>query len=112
MQRIQRKRTPGWRMPPGAKYVGRPTDWGNPYKVVKEDGAFWVVGPRGNYWHGPTQKDEAIEKAVSLYRHYLDGMIGTGRLRLDELRGHDLACFCRLDQPCHVDVILEVMQQS
>ena len=24
------------------------------------------------------------------------------------LRGHDLACWCPLDQPCHADVLLEV----
>ena len=28
-QRIQRKRTRGWRMPEGAVYVGRPSKWGN-----------------------------------------------------------------------------------
>lgn len=32
-QRIQRKRVKGWRMPPGAVYVGRPSDWGNPFRV-------------------------------------------------------------------------------
>jgi hypothetical protein len=26
----------------------------------------------------------------------------------DELRGHDLACWCRLDHPCHGDVLLEL----
>jgi hypothetical protein len=31
-QRIQRRRTKGWRMPPGAVYVGRPTRWGNPFR--------------------------------------------------------------------------------
>lgn len=25
-----------------------------------------------------------------------------------ELRGHDLACWCPLDQPCHADVLLEL----
>lgn len=32
-QRIQRKRTKGWRMPEGAIYVGRPSPWRNPFKV-------------------------------------------------------------------------------
>lgn len=32
-QRIQRKRTKGWRMPEGAVYVGRPSKWGNPFKL-------------------------------------------------------------------------------
>ncbi len=30
-QRIQRKRTKGWKMPPNTIYVGRPTVWGNPF---------------------------------------------------------------------------------
>ena len=25
-----------------------------------------------------------------------------------DLRGHDLACWCPLDQPCHADVLLEL----
>jgi hypothetical protein len=24
------------------------------------------------------------------------------------LKGKDLACWCRLDQPCHADVLLEI----
>ena len=32
-QRIQRKRTKGWKMPEGAVYVGRPTKWGNPFRL-------------------------------------------------------------------------------
>jgi hypothetical protein len=32
-ERIQRKRVKGWRMPPGAVYVGRPTRWGNPFAI-------------------------------------------------------------------------------
>jgi len=47
-QRIQRRRTKGWRMPENAKYVGRGTQWGNPYKVGEAqvrmpalDGSAW-----------------------------------------------------------------------
>jgi hypothetical protein len=25
-----------------------------------------------------------------------------------KLRGHDLACFCELDEPCHADVLIEI----
>lgn len=32
-KRIQRKRTKGWKMPEGTVYVGRPTQWGNPFAV-------------------------------------------------------------------------------
>ena len=34
--RIQRRRQRGWRAPPGALYVGRPTRWGNPYETAEE----------------------------------------------------------------------------
>lgn len=27
---------------------------------------------------------------------------------IGQLRGHDLACWCPLDQPCHADVLLEL----
>ena len=27
---------------------------------------------------------------------------------VEELRGHDLACWCPLGQPCHADVLLEI----
>ena len=30
----------------------------------------------------------------------------------NELRGHDLACWCPLDQPCHADVLLELANAS
>jgi hypothetical protein len=31
--RVQLSRKKGWKMPPNTIYVGRPTKWGNPYKV-------------------------------------------------------------------------------
>lgn len=31
---------------------------------------------------------------------------------LEPLRGHDLACWCPLDVPCHADVLLELLGAS
>ena len=88
-KRIQRRRTRGWRMPPGAVYVGRPTKWGNPFPVGEpgEDGL-------------PMDRSETVAR----YRRY----IGT-RSDLDprELRGKDLVCWCPLEEPCHADVLLQ-----
>lgn len=36
-RRIQRKRTKGWKMPENTVYVGRPTKWGNPWRVGDVD---------------------------------------------------------------------------
>lgn len=84
--RVQRKRTKGWRMPPDTIYVGRGTQWGN----VHRPGC------------GPCCHDAG--DAVRLFRADVErGEYGD----LAALRGKNLACWCRLDQPCHADVLLE-----
>lgn len=88
---IQRRRTKGWRMPVGAVYVGRPTEWGNPY---------WVGGWRDEVKDG---RVETTDEAVRLFREQVAPW-----LDLAPLRGKDLACYCPLDQPCHRDVLLEL----
>lgn len=85
-QRVQRKRTKGWKAPESAVYVGRPTKWGNPFQVAQY----------------------GAERAVRNFRGHIAGLIGIGVLDLEELRGKDLMCFCPLDQPCHADVLLEL----
>ena len=89
-KRIQVKRTKGFRLPPGAVYVARPTKWGNPFRP----------GPR-----------LTREKMVAKYRAYLlkrpDLMAA-----LPELRGADLACWCKPDEACHADVLIELANRS
>lgn len=97
MKRIQRKRTKGWKMPEGAVYVGRPTQWGNP-------------------WLADVSYYGSLESArfctVALYQQWLQGTHNSTTLPptpdLAPLRGKDLACWCPLDQPCHADVLLEL----
>ena len=85
-------------MPPNTVYVGRPTKWGNPYKVGQ------AVGPN-------TPLMTAAE-AVSNYRDWLGACNEystiSEKVARQELRGKNLACFCPLDQPCHADVLLEI----
>ena len=69
-------------------YVGRPSKWGNPYRV------------------GPLPAVEAVE-------HYRADLLA-GRLVVSvadvraELRGKDLACWCAPGQACHGDLLLEL----
>ena len=102
-RRIQRRRTKGWRMPLGAVFVGRPSRWGNP----------WRAGDPGPRVAGSAAGDRP---------YYLDAMLAVGAFErltvpeqlavvpdwLDPLRGRDLVCWCRLDQPCHADVLLKL----
>lgn len=45
-QRIQRRRTPGWRMPEGAVYVGRPGRFGNPFAYLDRSRGLVRYGPQ------------------------------------------------------------------
>lgn len=101
-------------MPEGAIYVGRPTKWGNPFAVVqmapvmglKSAQPTWaVVG--GDVIVRFDSKDLAVANAVDRFRRWLRQNL-TSEQWLKPLRGHDLACFCPLDQPCHADVLLEI----
>lgn len=104
-KRIQRRRTRGWRMPAGSVYVGRPTKWGNRFKV----GDIW---DQSLVWHLPswgeanTRDGETVlspQLAVELFRQH----VYSSRDAALELRGKDLVCWCPLDQPCHADALLE-----
>lgn len=106
-KRYQRRRTLGSKMPESAVYVGRPTKWGNPYRV-EPDATQIVTHPNGSWW---TCFNGAAAFAVGQFRvdlvtGELPGITVADVVR--ELQGRDLVCWCRLDQPCHADVLLEV----
>lgn len=105
-ERIQRKRAKGWRMPPDTIIVDRSTKWGNPFRV------------------GPGR---AQAYAVKLFEHMLNGYIAVSAdptmeeqeayrsmlIRdLAELKGKNLACWCRPDQPCHADALLKLANRT
>jgi hypothetical protein len=77
------------RVPEGAVYVGRAAPglpasrFRNPY-TVKEHG----------------------EEAMNLFYRYLDRNPELVEAARRELAGKDLACWCKLDQPCHADELL------
>lgn len=78
-------------------FVGRPTKWGNRFKVgddILVDGV-------------PKAKLTA-DMAVYLFRLWLNRDENLLRQVRAELRGHDLACFCPLDQQCHAAVLLQI----
>lgn len=92
MPRVLNKRVDA--IPPDAVYVGRPSRWGNSFRVglgcSQEDAV-----RRHKLW---------IEEQVKL------GNVGFGkkfRYNLDELKGKDLVCWCA-PLPCHADVLLEL----
>lgn len=117
-------------MPEGAIYVGRPSRWGNPYQV----GAV-VVQPTNDYapianphcehlaparsstpceverisWRSGSYRQTwfVIEDAATAVRLFRELCEYEG-YDMSGLRGHDLACWCPLDQLCHADVLLDL----
>lgn len=111
-ERITLSRAKGWRMPANTVKVDRTTIWGNPWKVAE----FYYPG-----WNTPTL---AQAETVRLFRAAVSGFDSNGSFcrpiahpesrigiiiaRLPELRGKNLACWCKPGEPCHADVLLEL----
>ena len=108
-KRIQRQRIRGWRMPENAVYVGRPTKWGNPFKVgewVRDDSplAAYLDVPGGWTMLSCVKiltAQQAVDAHCAWLMEYPPLMAA-----LPELLGKDLACWCPLDSECHADVLL------
>ena len=80
-------------MPENTVYVGRPGKWGNPLKLP------WVSDP------------EAARKTLVLeYEKWL--LRGDLKIKVEdvknELSGKNLACWCKIGEPCHADVLLKI----
>ncbi|MFI6334153.1 DUF4326 domain-containing protein [Streptomyces sp. NPDC050535] len=87
-ERIQQKRTRGWRKPQGAVSVVRPHRWGNPHTVAE---------------HG-------AQRAVGLFEADLvEGRLPyTTDVVQKELGSRPLMCWCPVGSPCHGDVLLRI----
>jgi hypothetical protein len=94
-QRIQLSRKKGWKLPPNTVVVARPRKWGNPYRVGQTDVDGSII-------------DQA--KAVRLFRLMMKqtACVSLVESAQRELRGKNLACWCRPGTPCHADVLLEI----
>lgn len=114
-QRIQRKRSKGWTMPPNTVYVGRPTQWGNPFKV----GGYYRLGKGWTWCQSHVEGGgfgftlmESVEQCAEWYRQMTENHTPQFVQRLqNELRGKDLCCWCKVGDPCHADILLEIANQ-
>jgi len=90
--RVLNKKTDN--VPPDAVYVGRPSKWGNPFKVG-------IDGTR--------------EEVVELFKAEMNGRLQANpsliAILKGELQGKDLACWCA-PLPCHADILLEIANRS
>lgn len=91
-------------MPKNTVVVSRPGKWGNPF----------IVGKHGD-------RKYCVELFRKLCGGYLcisldaacisdqEQFLKHAKLHLTDLRGKNLACWCRMDgEPCHADVLLKI----
>lgn len=111
LERTQRKRAKGWKMPPNTVSVTRPGPYGNPY-TIKDAREAGYKGPDA----------EVAQMCVDLFRrdwretmrsaamHPRHPFMPFGKpVYLGPLVGKNLACWCKPGAPCHADVLLEIV---
>lgn len=96
-------------MPPNTVKVTRPSAWGNDYVVWRDDEGHWTVSNGGCHWQVSSKAEGNNLAAAKFDRdatkraaHY------GGATWLAPLRGKNLACWCKLGEPCHADVLLRL----
>lgn len=97
--RVQLRRAKGWRMPPNTVKVDRTTMWGNPWTVP------------GDF---PDASGAVRRFGASLSNEpapHPESHMGRIKARLPELRGKNLACWCKPGGACHADVLLQLANQ-
>ena len=105
--RIQRSRQHKQVSPNGLPivYVGRPSKWGNPFKVgIFYDnyyGTFPIESTKGI-------KIKTLKQCLKRYGKFIKELHSAEYVDLSELRCKNLSCWCALDKPCHADTLLEL----
>ena len=109
-KRIQLSRAKGWRMPPNTVKVDRTSRWGNPFTPK----GYWDAGYSGS-------REVAIQHCVDAYRAWMTGkphwayteafLLNHPVPDVSQLRGKNLACWCREGSPCHVDTLLQLANE-
>nr|HET7858131.1 DUF4326 domain-containing protein [Caldimonas sp.] len=92
-QRVQLKRSAGWKMPANTVKVDRTTRWGNPFTIAECGSAAIAVAQHGRWMRGEIGAPGGVEPPTR------------DALR-SALAGRNLACWCALNGPCHADLLL------
>lgn len=113
--RLQRRSDGNWKAPPAAVYVGRPTNWGNPFTHLKKPTLatitvatlqasvdFYEAMVTGDPEDILGQCFDIPEQEEFIRKRGL--WIGT---HVHELAGKDLICWCPLTDLCHAELLLK-----
>lgn len=89
--RLQLSRRKDWRIPPNTVKVDRTTRWGNPFRLDLANGI-------------------DASTSVLLYKAANSHPSSIARIKT-ELRGKNLACWCKIGAACHADWLLKIANE-
>lgn len=95
-RRVRLSRKKGWRIPANTVRVDRATRFGNPFCVTDERSAAEAVMAFQTWLTVPGCDAGMQERKQRIL------------MALPDLRGKDLACWCKPGEACHADVLLEL----
>lgn len=87
---LNKRALPGRKLPEGAVYIGRPSRWGNPYRIGRD-------GDRA--------------EVMAKYADHLETRLADPAFRaalLDLAQADALVCWCA-PEPCHGDLLVAAM---
>jgi hypothetical protein len=91
--RIRRRQWDGWKCPVGAVYCGRPSKYGNPFKIADSSRIGALVAFRAMLKDKKQRNQIGYPSDETIKR---------------ELKGMNLVCWCGLNQDCHVNDLLRI----
>ena len=94
-----------WMTNPDNLYVGRK----GRVNIVYPNGESKIFFYPDSKWRNPFKlKEYSTEQCIELYKKHLyeSGLY----LQIAELHGKNLGCFCLPENRCHIDIILELIQ--
>ena len=102
-------------MPANTVRVARPSRWGNPFTIEAWGRARAIAlyrhmlsGGWSRDWVSDMSEDQAALVHDTMEKWRMDRGANPADLARHELRGFNLACWCKPGTPCHADVLLEV----
>jgi len=94
-------------MPPNTVSVARPGPWGNPFIVGKHGTTERCVELFQRLCYGALTisiDHECVDAQFAFLKH--------AEKHIGYLRGKNLACWCRMGNPCHADVLLRIVNAN
>jgi hypothetical protein len=113
--RIQLSRARRWRIPANTVKVDRTTKWGNPFDVAEygHELALRLFEETASGSWCPAHVADIDEPTVHMlheaHRRWLRRIGGNPvEAARTELRGKDLACWCKEGDTCHAEILLRI----